>query len=212
MYKRDRALKQQKKALIRANGFKIETVPQMVSSVQNEYSYSSAIHNVHSVSKSIPPNPALMPVTDYDRGLYGAPSVGMALPNHGTLPSYQYPSFHSRTIKSEYPDHYASSPESLVGYPYPDAYQTSSPATIPQLIMELLRCEPDEPQVQAKILTHLQQEQANRGKHEKFSTFGLMCKMADQTLFSIVEWARSCIFFRELKVRCPSTLVASLMR
>ncbi|XP_072096954.1 nuclear receptor subfamily 5 group A member 2-like [Mobula birostris] len=200
MYKRDRALKQQKKALIRANGFKLETMPQMVSSVQNEYSLSTAVHNVHSVSKGIPPNPVILPATGYERNLYGSPTVGMSIPNHGTPPSYQYPTFHNRTIKSEYPDHYASSPESLVGYPYPDTYQTGSPATIPQLIMELLRCEPDEPQVQAKILAHLQQEQVNRGKHEKLSTFGLMCKMADQTLFSIVEWARSCIFFRELKV------------
>nr|1ZDU_A Chain A, Orphan nuclear receptor NR5A2 [Homo sapiens] len=75
-----------------------------------------------------------------------------------------------------------------------------SPASIPHLILELLKCEPDEPQVQAKIMAYLQQEQANRSKHEKLSTFGLMCKMADQTLFSIVEWARSSIFFRELKV------------
>ncbi|XP_069744475.1 nuclear receptor subfamily 5 group A member 2-like isoform X2 [Narcine bancroftii] len=194
MYKRDRALKQQKKALIRANGFKLETVSQLMPSAQNEYSLSTTMHNIHSVSKGIPSNSASLPATDYDRGLYEAPSVGMA------VPSYQYPSFHNRTIKSEYPDHYTSSPESLVGYPYPDTYQNSSPALIPQLILELLRCEPDEPQVQAKILTHLQQEQATRGKHEKLSTFGLMCKMADQTLFSIVEWARSCLFFRELKV------------
>jgi nuclear receptor subfamily 5 group A protein 2 len=81
-----------------------------------------------------------------------------------------------------------------------DSYQTSSPASIPHLILELLKCEPDEPQVQAKIMAYLQQEQANRSKHEKLSTFGLMCKMADQTLFYIVEWARSSVFFRELKV------------
>ncbi|XP_069744480.1 nuclear receptor subfamily 5 group A member 2-like isoform X5 [Narcine bancroftii] len=213
MYKRDRALKQQKKALIRANGFKLETVSQLMPSAQNEYSLSTTMHNIHSVSKGIPSNSASLPATDYDRGLYEAPSVGMA------VPSYQYPSFHNRTIKSEYPDHYTSSPESLVGYPYPDTYQNSSPALIPQLILELLRCEPDEPQVQAKILTHLQQEQATRGKHEKLSTFGLMCKMADQTLFSIVEWARSCLFFRELKVelstianQAGSTLINLVLR
>ena len=49
-------------------------------------------------------------------------------------------------------------------------------------------------------MAYLQQEQASRSKHERLSTFGLMCKMADQTLFSIVEWARSSVFFRELKV------------
>ncbi|EDM09650.1 nuclear receptor subfamily 5, group A, member 2, isoform CRA_a [Rattus norvegicus] len=105
-----------------------------------------------------------------------------------------------RAIKSEYPDPYSSSPESMMGYSYMDGYQTSSPASIPHLILELLKCEPDEPQVQAKIMAYLQQEQNNRNRQEKLSAFGLLCKMADQTLFSIVEWARSSIFFRELKV------------
>ena len=85
-----------------------------------------------------------------------------------------------------------------MGYSYMDGYQTNSPASIPHLILELLKCEPDEPQVQAKIMAYLQQEQSNR--QEKLSTFGLLCKMADQTLFSIVEWTRNSIFFRELKV------------
>lgn len=49
-------------------------------------------------------------------------------------------------------------------------------------------------------MAYLQQEQSNRNRQEKLSAFGLLCKMADQTLFSIVEWARSSIFFRELKV------------
>ncbi|TDH08667.1 hypothetical protein EPR50_G00100170 [Perca flavescens] len=169
MYKRDRALKQQKKALIRANGLKIED------------------HD-----------------SDYDRSPFVTSPVSMAMPPHaGSLQGYQAAYGHfqgTRTIKSEYPDPYTSSPESIMGYAYVDAYQTGSPPSFPHLIVELLKCEPDEPQVQAKIMAYLQQEQASRGKHEKLNTFGLMCKMADQTLFSIVEWARSSIFFRELKV------------
>ncbi|XP_051787939.1 nuclear receptor subfamily 5 group A member 2-like isoform X2 [Erpetoichthys calabaricus] len=201
MYKRDRALKQQKKALIRANGFKIETTPPMVSPPQTDYSLSSSIHGIHPVSKSMPlSTPTSMTPTDYDRSPYGTPSLGMSMQNHGPLPAYQYTSFSSRAIKSEYPDHYTSSPDSLTGYPYPDTYQTSSPTNVPQLILEFLRCDPDELQVQSKILNYLQQEQASRSKHEKLNTFGIMCRMADQTLFSIVEWARSCVFFKELKV------------
>ncbi|XP_006640764.2 steroidogenic factor 1b isoform X1 [Lepisosteus oculatus] len=201
MYKRDRALKQQKKALIRANGFKLEATPPLVSPVQSDYTLSGSLHGLHSVSKSIPPpTPASITPSDYDQVPYGPPAIGMAMQNHVPLPGYQYVSFPNRAIKSEYPDHYTSSPESLSGYPYPDAYQTSSPPSVPQLIVEFLRCDPDELQVQNKILSYLQQEQANRGKLEKLNTFGLMCRMADQTLFSIVEWARSCIFFKELKV------------
>nr|XP_014125999.1 steroidogenic factor 1 [Zonotrichia albicollis] len=82
---------------------------------------------------------------------------------------------------------------------YPETYPSSSPPDIPELILKLLQLEPDEAQVKARILSCLQQEQG-KGRHEKLSTFGLMCKMADQTLFSIVEWARSCIFFKELEV------------
>ncbi|XP_010569011.1 PREDICTED: nuclear receptor subfamily 6 group A member 1 isoform X1 [Haliaeetus leucocephalus] len=199
MYKRDRALKQQKKALIRANGFKLETVPQIMSPVQNDYSLSSTIHSIHAMSKTLPPNPAALTPVDYERSPYGTPSLGMTVPSHMPLASYHYPSFPNRTIKSEYPDHYTNAHESMPAYVYPETYPSSSPPDIPEVILKLLQLEPDEAQVKARILACLQQEQG-KGRHEKLSTFGLMCKMADQTLFSIVEWARSCIFFKELEV------------
>uniref|UniRef100_A0A8C9WM30 Nuclear receptor subfamily 5, group A, member 2 n=1 Tax=Scleropages formosus TaxID=113540 RepID=A0A8C9WM30_SCLFO len=201
MYKRDRALKQQKKALIRANGLKMEAMSQAMQTGPRDLTISSAIQNLHSTSKGLPLSHAALPPADYDRSPFVTSPVSMAMPPHGGPPGYStYGHFQSRAIKSEYPDPYGSSPESLAGYPYVDPYQSASPPGFPHLIVELLRCEPDGPQVQAKILAHLQQEQASRGRHERLNTFGLMCKMADQTLFSIVEWARSSIFFRELKV------------
>uniref|UniRef100_A0A8D1KD68 Steroidogenic factor 1 n=1 Tax=Sus scrofa TaxID=9823 RepID=A0A8D1KD68_PIG len=201
MYKRDRALKQQKKALIRANGLKLEAMSQVIQAMPSELSLSSAIQSIHSASKGLPLNHAALPPTDYDRSPFVTSPISMTMPPHGSLQGYQtYGHFPSRAIKSEYPEPYTSSPESIMGYSYMDTYQTSSPASIPHLILELLKCEPDEPQVQAKIMAYLQQEQASRSKHERLTTFGLMCKMADQTLFSIVEWARSSVFFRELKV------------
>ncbi|XP_042642790.1 steroidogenic factor 1 isoform X1 [Tyto alba] len=199
MYKRDRALKQQKKALIRANGFKLETVPQIMSPAQNDYSLSSTIHSIHAMSKTLPPNPAALTPVDYERSPYGTPSLGMTGPSHAPLAGYHYSSFPNRTIKSEYPDHYTNTHESMSAYVYPETYPSSSPPDIPEVILKLLQLEPDEAQVKARILACLQQEQG-RGRHEKLSTFGLMCKMADQTLFAIVEWARSCIFFKELEV------------
>lgn len=211
MYKRDRALKQQKKALIRANGLKLEAMSQVIQAMPSELSLSSAIQSIHSASKGLPLNHAALPPTDYDRSPFVTSPISMTMPPHGSLQGYQtYGHFPSRAIKSEYPEPYTSSPESIMGYSYMDTYQTSSPASIPHLILELLKCEPDEPQVQAKIMAYLQQEQASRSKHERLTTFGLMCKMADQTLFSIVEWARSSVFFRELKVRQP--LASSLPR
>ncbi|XP_036410187.1 nuclear receptor subfamily 5 group A member 2-like [Megalops cyprinoides] len=201
MYKRDRALKQQKKALIRANGFKIEAMSHALQTAPTDLTVSSAIQSFHPASKGMSLCPAALPPSDYDRSPFVPSPISMAMPPHGGPQGYPaYGHFQSRTIKSEFPDPYASSPESLMCYPYADAYQGGSPPGFPHLVVELLKCEPDEPQVRARILAYLQQEQAGRGKHEKLNTFGLMCKMADQTLFSIVEWARSSVFFRELKV------------
>lgn len=209
MYKRDRALKQQKKALIRANGFKLETVPPIVSPVQADYSLVPAsLHPgiAHPASKGLPPNPSAMTPVDYDRSPYGTPALAMSVPGHGALSGYHYPSsFPNRAIKSEYPDHYAQHPhEAAPAYTYPEAYPNSSPAAappdFPEVILKLLQLEPDESQVKGRIVACLQQEQQGKSRHEKLSPFGLMCRMADQTLFAIVEWARSCIFFKELEV------------
>ncbi|XP_072289644.1 steroidogenic factor 1a [Eucyclogobius newberryi] len=208
MYKRDRALKQQKKALIRSNGFKLESTalpPPPVSPLQGDYTFGTPLHSLPSlpaISKSLlPSTPSSLPPTDYEANLYG-PSLGMAMQSHLSLSTqYQYTAFPSRVIKAECPD-YTSSPDSLTGYPYPEMYPSASPQppSLPPLVLELLRCDPDELVVQNKIVAHLQQEQSGRGRQDKPSTFSLMCRMADQTLFSIVEWARSCVFFKELRV------------
>ncbi|XP_072299189.1 nuclear receptor subfamily 5, group A, member 5 [Eucyclogobius newberryi] len=64
----------------------------------------------------------------------------------------------------------------------------------------LLESEQDEGQLCAKVLSSLQREKANRGKHDCLNTFSIMCKMTDQTLFGLVEWARNSPLFKELKV------------
>uniref|UniRef100_A0A4W6G3V2 Nuclear receptor subfamily 5, group A, member 1a n=1 Tax=Lates calcarifer TaxID=8187 RepID=A0A4W6G3V2_LATCA len=187
MYKRDRALKQQKKALIRSSGFKLESAaPPPASPMQTDYSFTGSLHNLPTISKSLlPSSPNSITPTDYEANLYGPPSLGMAMQSHVPLTTqYQYTAFPGRAIKAECPD-YTMSPQ---------------PHSLPPLVLELLRCDPDERVVQNKIVAHLQQEQGNRGRLDKPSTFSLMCRMADQTLFSIVEWARSCIFFKELRV------------
>ncbi|KAL0979570.1 hypothetical protein UPYG_G00186690 [Umbra pygmaea] len=204
MYKRDRAMKQQKKALIRSTGFKLESARPQLSPVQSDYSFTSTLHSLPSLPKGLlPSTPASVTPTDYEASLYGPPSIGMMQPHGPMPPQYQYTAFPSRAIKSEYADHYTGSPECVFGYPFPNVYPTAGspqPSNMPPLVQELLRCDPDELQVQGKIVTFLQQEQSGRGRQDKLSTFSLMCGMADQTLFSIVEWARSCIFFKELKV------------
>ncbi|XP_067165178.1 steroidogenic factor 1 [Apteryx mantelli] len=202
MYKRDRALKQQKKALIRANGFKLETVPPMLSPAAGDYGLPASLQGLHAVPKALPPSPAALVPLDYERSPYGTPALAGALPGHAPLPAYHYPAFPGRAIKAELPDQYAAGPEAAAaagGYGYAEGYAGAAAPDLPELILKLLQLEPDEAQVKARILGCLQQEQG-KGRHEKLSTFGLMCRMADQTLFSIVEWARSCVFFKELEV------------
>lgn len=212
MYKRDRALKQQKKALIRSSGFKLESAaPPSASPLHTDYGFSGPLNAMPAIPKSIlPSTPGSITPTDYEANLYAPPPLGMQ--SHVPLGGqYQYTAFPSRVIKAECPD-YTSSPESLTGYPYTEMYPSASPQPpmLPPLVLEMLRCDPDELVVRNKIVAHLQQEQNNRGRLEKPSAFSLMCRMADQTLFSIVEWARSCIFFKELRVSFVSLIKACM--
>lgn len=76
----------------------------------------------------------------------------------------------------------------------------STPTPSSCFLNQLLQAEPDEKQLCMRVLASLQREQACRGKHDRLNTFSIMCKMADQTLFGLVEWARNSTLFKELKV------------
>ncbi|XP_010890815.2 nuclear receptor subfamily 5, group A, member 5 [Esox lucius] len=84
-----------------------------------------------------------------------------------------------------------------------------STAPAPSFLAQLLEGEPDERQLCAKVLAVLQREQAGRGKHDRLNTFSIMCKMADQTLFGLVEWSRNSALFKELKVEDQMVLLQS---
>lgn len=211
MYKRDRALKQQKKALNRESGLKMESVPSILLPAQTDYTLSSTLPDISTPKNILLNMPSSTTSAEYEQGLYTTPGW-MSMGSQSPLNSqYPYPSLPCRTIKSEFPGHYvsSSSPGSTGGYTYSDQTQTVSSSTthtgldLPALVLEFVRCEQDELLVQSKISTHLALLQQNQSSSsiEPLSTFGLMCHIADQTLFFIVEWARSCIFFKELKVR-----------
>ncbi|KAJ8386043.1 hypothetical protein AAFF_G00177320 [Aldrovandia affinis] len=140
-------------------------------------------------------------VSGYHYGLLTCESCPGAL--SGSLPVCRH-AFPGRAIKSEDSDRWSGSPKSLAGFgPGPDCLPPlprRPAATVPPLVLELMRCEADELQVRAHIRAYLQRDQGGRSRHGSISTFGLMCRVADQTLFSVVEWARSCVFFKELKV------------
>ncbi|XP_010751150.1 steroidogenic factor 1 [Larimichthys crocea] len=201
MYKRDRALKQQRKALIQAGGFRAESSPHLVSSThQRELSFPGGLH--------------LVPILHSNDCIsYQPTSLCSFLPSNSPVATqYQRTPFSNWTIKSEHTNNCMSSRGSAAGTSsnkmYSRPFFPHGPR-MPQLVMEFLRCEPDELQLQDKIAVHLLQEQTGWAEQGNPSTLSLMCLMADQTLFSIVEWARTSIFFKRLKVSDQMKLLHS---
>uniref|UniRef100_A0A667XW56 Nuclear receptor subfamily 5, group A, member 1b n=1 Tax=Myripristis murdjan TaxID=586833 RepID=A0A667XW56_9TELE len=202
MYKRDRALKQQKRALMRANGFKTEAAASLVSSNQTDSAFTGSFPGLYPVPII---QTTLVPTTHYNHNCYGLPSLGTSTPSNPSISTQRQYTSSNPAIKSEHTDIHMSSQASVLGdHAYSEELQeeTFSPQVprMPQLVMEFLRCDPDELQMQRNIAAHLQREQSSWEKQGKPTAFSFMCRMADQMLFSIVEWARRCIFFKELKV------------
>lgn len=200
MYKRDRALKQQRKALIQASGFRIDTSPAMVSSTHHrDLIFTGGFHPVPILHST----PLLTAQNDHIS--YQPPSLCSLLPSSSPgATQYQCTSFSNWKIKSEHTNNCANSPGCAAGMGSDELYsRLFSPRgpRMPQLVTEFLRCDSDELQLQNKIAARLLQEQTGWEKQGEPSTFSLMCIMADQTLFSIVEWARTSVFFKQLKVR-----------
>nr|UJP31527.1 putative steroidogenic factor 1 [Solemya velum] len=75
------------------------------------------------------------------------------------------------------------------------------PVVVPALISELKASMADENDIKHKLLTFLQTEfgQEDLLSHPQ-KLLQLVCKLADQLLFLMVEWARTSIFFKEMKV------------
>nr|XP_046231438.1 nuclear receptor subfamily 5 group A member 2-like [Scatophagus argus] len=206
MYKRDRALKQQRKALIQASGFRIESTSSLVSSThQRDATFTGGLHQVPILHSTPLPTPQNDPISYSPQ-----PACSLLTSSSPGATQYQCTSFLNWDIKSEHISNCASSPGAAAGIStdklFSRCFSPQGPR-MPHLVMEFLRCDPDERQLQNKITAHLQQmgweKEGNPG------TFSLMCLMADQTLFSIVEWARTSIFFKQLKVNDQMKLLHS---
>ncbi|KAK7895820.1 hypothetical protein WMY93_021145 [Mugilogobius chulae] len=78
---------------------------------------------------------------------------------------------------------------------------------VPLFVLELVRCDPDEKVVQSKIRQSLQQHKLQWKKPGSPSLFSIMFVLAEQTLLSIIEWARTSVFFRQLQVSDQMTLL-----
>uniref|UniRef100_A0A665T8Y5 Nuclear receptor subfamily 5 group A member 2-like n=1 Tax=Echeneis naucrates TaxID=173247 RepID=A0A665T8Y5_ECHNA len=194
MYKRDRALKQQRKALIQAGSFSLESSPALVYSANQIDTGGLQPDSILHPSYFVHNSPLPTAQVSYQRSSLCSP--GSSHDQSFSLSKW--------TVKSKHTNDCAGPQDAAEGlYTNPDKPDSSSPQgpKMPQLVTEFLLCDPDELQLQTKISARLQQEQTSWRKHGNTSTFRLLCLMADQTLLSIVEWARTSIFFRQLKVR-----------
>uniref|UniRef100_A0A3B3XL87 Nuclear receptor subfamily 5, group A, member 1b n=1 Tax=Poecilia mexicana TaxID=48701 RepID=A0A3B3XL87_9TELE len=188
MYKHDRALKQQKKALIQARRLRIESNQKDVTFTSNIHSIA-ILHNTKLNPNQLPSQPCNSPAV-LQHQITSPTNWAMKLENC------------SNSVEL------AALAEAIIGPHHTSSrsISTQSPR-IPQLEIEFLHCDPHDLQLQKNIFSCLQQEQACR--HREPSTFSSVYVMADQLLCSIVEWARTSIFFKELKVSDQMKLLHS---
>ncbi|KAI4795869.1 hypothetical protein KUCAC02_029603, partial [Chaenocephalus aceratus] len=162
MYKRDRALKQQRDALIQDGGFRLD-------------SGSSTHHRNLTFTTGFHPLP-MIPST----------SLPTAQPPHlcSLLPSTQYQSTSFSNWKSQHSNNGST----------PSLHQlqhASAGDGVPCAVIQMSSS--------CRVRSLLGSCRRRRAGPQ--TPFSLMCVMADQTLFSIVEWARTSIFFKQLKER-----------
>lgn len=144
----------------------------------------------------------------YPRAFTGYLQEREAPYGYGSATATNYPLHatpsHSFTLRSSCAASPSSSANQIVSHDLSPLLRdpaASPPSALPGgFLGQLLEGEQDESQLCAKVVACLQREQANRGKHDRLNTFSIMCKMADQTLFGLVEWARNSTLFKELKV------------
>uniref|UniRef100_A0A3Q2Q4M5 Nuclear receptor subfamily 5, group A, member 5 n=1 Tax=Fundulus heteroclitus TaxID=8078 RepID=A0A3Q2Q4M5_FUNHE len=239
LYRRDRQMKQQKAntdpcrikmETKQAPGPQSPTVLHRISGPTSNLSSSAAFHLSHIVcpsglEQSGQPlaldcttniHRALTPPSMAFRGLCCTypeylQDKGESSFSYGPVPTY-YP-VHS-TLDNSFAPTYSpcSTPSSAPVICQTETHTSASlpPATpAPSFLNLLLEGEQDECQLRTKVLATLQREQANRGKHDCLNTFSIMCKIADQTLFGLVEWARNSNLFKELKVDDQMVLLQS---
>ncbi|XP_003728766.1 nuclear receptor subfamily 5 group A member 2 isoform X2 [Strongylocentrotus purpuratus] len=191
MYKRDRALKQQQRNRIIASARAMSTPgnPDISMAIKN-------IHAAASRSSGLPPPPTMVIRDHLNKGPIMNIPQPMSLPQndpYGPPPQIQPLNYTTSTAPIQPP---TSSPPPPASSTSPLSVKTE-PDHTPKLIQELIRSEPDQAQLQAKVASYFQSAMGMTAPGDFFS---MVCKLADQTLFAFVDWARNSLFFKELKV------------
>ena len=210
MYKRDRALKQQalrqqqshvaQCQLRLANG--MSPVPGSPEDVKPDLMFMSSNSNAYHHSISSSPGPMPQPLN--------CPSPPV---HHGALGSHSPPmsglsvSFGGRGLQSHHDSYshgasYPSVMDAQRNY-QSSPYHQSQPfmAIMPQLVADLKSGLVEESEVKRKLMTFFLNEFGHMDiASQPLQFLHMLCKMVDQLLFLMVEWARNSCVFKELKV------------
>lgn len=148
------------------------------------------------------PSPTISENSPHDLRL-SVPASTLSQP-HGNINTDSQEGFNSNSGGSFFP---SSGNMPSNGYsPFYQAVQThhTNMPVLPQLLVDLKASAIDEREMKNKLLTFVDtefgHEDINASTYQ-FKLLRLLCRLSDQLLFLMVEWARTSIFFRELKVR-----------
>ena len=107
------------------------------------------------------------------------------------------------SVSHTYPVHNNNNYNFHQAYSFPPVPQQTNIPLIPQLLLDLKASMADESEIKHKLLTFIHTE----FNHEDLNVTNypsrllrLMCRLSDQLLFLMVEWARTSMFFTQLKV------------
>uniref|UniRef100_A0A9J8C5L5 Nuclear receptor subfamily 5, group A, member 5 n=1 Tax=Cyprinus carpio carpio TaxID=630221 RepID=A0A9J8C5L5_CYPCA len=214
LYRRDRQLKQQRGTYHQTNTapyrIKIEgpqALPFHPSMSQSEFPMllDCTMPRDRTLSDpALPFHTLCYPASTVHQSFHGYPPEKRELPFSYSPASVTPPAPISPTVLST-----PTSTPSSTPTPAQNLTPSSTPTPSSCFLNELLQAEPDEKQLCTRVLASLQREQACRGKHDRLNTLSIMCKIADQTLFGLVEWARNSTLFKELKVEDQMVLLQS---
>ncbi|XP_041368284.1 nuclear receptor subfamily 5 group A member 2-like isoform X2 [Gigantopelta aegis] len=215
MYKRDRALKQQalrqQQSLVAhcqlrlANG--MSPVPGSPEDVKPDLMFMSSNSNTshHSMSSSPGPLPLQPlncpspPIHHSGLGSHSPPMSGLSMSighrsiqshhdsyGHGHSPSYPTVMDALRNYQTSTFHHHQSQPFMAI---------------MPQLVADLKSGLVEEGEVKRKLMTFFHNEFGHMDiVSQPIQFLHMLCKMVDQLLFLMVEWARNSCVFKELKV------------
>ncbi|XP_048756337.2 nuclear receptor subfamily 5 group A member 2-like isoform X3 [Ostrea edulis] len=223
MYKRDRALKQQairqQQQLLAtcharfSGGMNmmgdqdIKPDPSMLHQLSSEGNVGYAMH---SPPLSSMPSPGMPDSPPQDLSRLSNSVSSQALPTSTNSPSQVYsmpPNYH-HSVVSAMRNQYSATPHMNHHYNHHSPNQMSplSPVAppivpiVPQLILDVKASMADENEIKQKLTSFVQNEFGHEDILQPSVLINMLCKLSDQLLFLMVEWARTSFFFKDLKV------------